>query len=448
MHFELSAVEAIEKIRSGLISSVELVQVCLQRIEDSDEEIKAWVHLDAENALAQAEALDEIRRKGLPLGPLHGIPVGIKDIFDTCDMPTRLGSKIHEARQPEFDAAVIEKLREAGAVILGKTVTTEFAFAHPATTTNPHNQAHSPGGSSSGSAAAVAARHLPLALGSQTGGSTIRPASYCGIYGFKPTRGIISRRGVLETSRTLDQVGIFGRSLEDLAVLGDVLGGFDHTDTMSYARPRPQLLQGYRAQPPVEPNFAWIELPFNHLLSEAASAGLAEVRDVLGDQVEVIPAPESFSTVIECHKTIHEYEIAHSLKSEIDHHWNDISDTIRPRLKSGLAVTQAKYHEALAMVAGAEIFFDEFFNDYDAILTSSAPGEAPLMGSDAGTGNPIFSVIWTFAGLPCLSLPAMTGEIGLPMGLQLVGSREGDDRLFRTAAWLLQQLEADAGNDD
>jgi len=448
MHFELSAVQAAENIRSGLISSVDLVKACLQRIEETDSEIKAWVHLDAEQALAQAEALDEIRRKGLPLGPLHGVPVGIKDIVDTHDMLTELGTKIHEGRQPEFDAAVIERLREAGAVIMGKTVTTEFAFSHPSITTNPHNQAHTPGGSSSGSAAAVAAGHLPLAIGSQTGGSTIRPASYCGIFGFKPTRGVISRRGVLETSKTLDQVGVFARTLEDVAVLGDTLGSYDRTDSMSFARPRPQLLEGCRAEPPVEPNFAWIELPFNDQLSDAAAQGLAEVRDVLGDQVEVIPAPKSFTKVIECHKVIHEYEIARNLKAEIDNHWDDISDTIKPRLESGLATTQAQYHEALTMVAGAEIFFDAFFNDYDAVLTSSAPGEAPLIGSEEGTGNPIFSVIWTFAGLPCLSLPVMTGELGLPMGLQLVGSAEGDDKLFRTANWLLQQLAAVTGDND
>ena len=448
MHFELSAVQAAENIRSGLISSVDLVKACLQRIEDTDADIMAWVHLDAEQALAQAEALDEIRRKGLPLGPLHGVPIGIKDIFDTCDMPTQLGTKIHDGRQPELDCVVIERLREAGAVILGKTVTTEFAYSHPAVTTNPHNSEHSPGGSSSGSAAAVAAGHLPLAVGSQTGGSTIRPASYCGIFGFKPTRGVISRRGVLETSRVLDQVGIFARTLEDLALLGDTLGSYDQADSMSYARPRPQLLEGYKSEPPVEPSLAWIEMPINDLLSESARAGLAEVREVLGDRVEVIPAPKSFVKVIECHKVIHEYEIARCLKAEIDGHWDDISDTIKPKLESGLATTEAQYHEALSMVGGAENYFEEFFNDYDAVLTSAAPGEAPLMGSEAGTGNPIFSVIWTFAGLPCLSLPVMTGDLGLPMGLQLVGSAEGDDRLFRTARWVLQQLEENAEDDE
>jgi Asp-tRNA(Asn)/Glu-tRNA(Gln) amidotransferase A subunit family amidase len=231
-------------------------------------------------------------------------------------------------------------------------------------------------------------------------------------------------------------------------LLGDTLGAYDRADSMSYDRARPHLQQGYEAEPPVEPNFAWIELPYNDLLSDAASAGLEEVRDMLGTQVEIIPAPKSFAQVIERHKVIHEYEIARSLKTEIENHWDDISDTTKPKLESGLAITQAQYHEALSMVSGAENYFDVFFNDYDAVLTASAPGEAPLIGSSEGTGNPIFSVIWTFSGLPCLSLPVLTGETGLPMGLQLVGSTEGDDKLFRTARWLLQQLEAAAGNDD
>jgi len=446
MLFELSAVEAAQQIRSGLISSVELVTACLERIESTDADIKAWVHLDAEQALAQAEALDEIRQKGLPLGPLHGVPVGLKDIFDTCDMPTQLGTKIHQGRQPEFDAVVVERLREAGAVILGKTATTEFAFIHPSTTTNPHNSAHTPGGSSSGSAAGVAAGHVPLAIGSQTVGSTIRPASYCGIYGFKPTRGVISRQGVLKTSKTMDHVGLFGRTLEDLALLGDVLGSYDQRDLMSYARPRPHLMEGYEAEPPVEPNFVWLDMPINELLEDAAVEGLAELRDMLGDQVDVVPAPETFAHVIDAHKIIHEYEIVRCLKTEIDNHWADISDTLKPKLESGLAITDESYGEAIAMVTGAENFFAEFFNDYDAVLTSSSPGEAPPISS--GTGNPIFSSIWTFAGLPCLSLPIMIGNKGLPIGVQLVGSREGDDRLFRTARWLLQQLDGEQGNND
>jgi len=216
-HWALTATEAVSQIREGKLSSVDLTKACLARIEETDGQIGAWAYLDAENALKQAEAMDDLRKHGRPIGALHGVPVGVKDIFDTADMPTGLGSPAHPTRQPDADCAAVEKLREAGAVILGKTVTTPLAFASPSTTRNPHNADYSPGGSSSGSAAAVAAGHIPLAIGSQTGGSVNRPASYCGTYGFKPTRGQISRRGALQTSQTLDCVGSFARTLEDVA---------------------------------------------------------------------------------------------------------------------------------------------------------------------------------------------------------------------------------------
>src|SRR6266852_2062184 len=215
----LSATDAARLIRDGVVSSEQLVEACLARIREVDGRIEAWAFLDPEHTLEQARAADEWRLGGRPLGPLHGIPVGLKDIIDTADMPTENGSPLHAGRTPSRDAPVVSMLRGAGAVIMGKTVTTEFAGAFPNKTRNPHNPAHTPGGSSSGSAAAVAAGMVPLALGSQTGGSTIRPASYCGIYGLKPTRGLIPRRGMSRVSQTLDTVGLFARSIEDVALL-------------------------------------------------------------------------------------------------------------------------------------------------------------------------------------------------------------------------------------
>ncbi len=265
----LTVREYVQSIQEGKFTSEKLVMECLDRIDATEPDIGAWAHLDRENALGQARNLDEIRKRGQPVGNLHGIPVGVKDIFDTCEFPTQRGTPIYSGRQPDADSAVVEKLREAGAVIPGKTVTTEFAWMHPADTRNPHNPAHTPGGSSSGSAAAVAAGHVPLAIGSQTGGSTIRPASYCGIYGFKPSRGIISRRGVFQTAATLDQVGLFGQNLGDVALLADVVGGYDASDNMSYLVPRPRVLDGFLSEVPVEPNFAWIELPYADQFSEA-----------------------------------------------------------------------------------------------------------------------------------------------------------------------------------
>src|SRR5213593_2999496 len=254
----LSAGEAAQMIRDGVITSVEFVQACLARVRDVDGQIQAWAFLDPEHALAQARAADEYRMSGQPTGALHGVPVGIKDIIDTADMPTENGSVLHAGRTPSRDAAVVSLLRGAGAVIMGKTVTTEFATRTPGKTRNPHNPAHTPGGSSSGSAAAVAAGMVPLALGSQTTGSTIRPASYCGVYALKPTHGLIPRAGMFQLSRTLDHVGLFARTIEDLALLLEELAGGDERDPDSRPRARVPYRDVAGEAPPLPPMFAFV----------------------------------------------------------------------------------------------------------------------------------------------------------------------------------------------
>ncbi len=437
---ELSATEALQKIRGGEITSVELVQACLDRIEETDGQLKAWVHLDGEYALTQAEELDSIRRAGRPVGPLHGVPVGLKDIIDTHDFPTERGTPICSGRKPENDAALVERLREAGAVILGKTVTTEFAFMHPAGTRNPHDPDYSPGGSSSGSAAAVAAHHVPLAIGTQTNGSVIRPAAFCGTYAFKPTRGVVSRRGVLQTSKSLDQVGVFGRSLEDVALLIDAIGGYDPSDALCYARPRPKMLEGSRAEAPVEPDLVWFDLPFNDRLSEDARAGLDEVVNTLGARVERVPVSENMTGLVDIQRVIHEYEICHHLEREFAEHWDLLSTSLQPIIERGRTISDEQYEEALEVMASGAVFFANFFKDYDAVIAPSAAGEAPKFGG--GTGDPIFCTIWTLCGLPSLNLPLLVGENGLPVGVQLIGAAEEDDRLLRTANWMLQELQS------
>lgn len=433
-----SATDAVAKIRAGSISSVELTQSCLARIEETDAQIGAWAYLSPETALAQAEAMDDLRRRGRALGPLHGVPVGIKDIFDTADMPTAFGTAAHTARQPLADAAIVEKLREAGAVILGKTVTTPLAFASPSTTRNPHNPDYSPGGSSSGSAAAVAAGHVPLAIGSQTGGSVNRPASYCGVYGFKPTRGLVSRRGALQTSQTLDQVGGFARDLADLALLTDMLTGFDAADHATHLRPKPQLLDGYLSDAPVAPSFAYLDIP-SFPLSDAMQGAMEELVEILGGRVDRIPAPASFADILRHQHVIHTREFSQNLADD-PAIADDQTDTImKGLLADGRAVSDAEYAAAIESIAGAETLFAAFFIDYDAILCPSATGEPPLI-SAGNTGDAVCQKIWTFAGLPTLTLPLFTGEAGLPMGLQLVGEQESDDRLFRTARWLEAEL--------
>ncbi|MFC6636044.1 amidase [Sulfitobacter sediminilitoris] len=434
----MTATEALTAMASGRLTSVELTKSCLARIEETDGAIEAWAFLDPEAALAQAAECDRIRKAGMPIGSLHGIPVGLKDIIDTAKMPTQRGTPIFAGRQTEHVARLVEHLREAGAVIMGKTVTTELAFVHANETRNPHNPEHSPGGSSSGSAAAVAAHHVPLAIGTQTNGSVIRPASFCGTFGFKPTRGVISRKGLLQTSVSLDQVGCFGRTLADVALLTDAISGYDQRDPVSFARPRPDMSAGAMADAPVTPDLALFDLPFNDRLSDDAREGLDAVIDILGDQVTRLPAADTLSNLVAVQARIHEYEICQHQAEVFDTHWDQISDTLKPVIERGRQISLEEYEDALAVKASAEAFFADFFVEFDAIIAPSAAGEAPVFGN--GTGDPIFCTLWTLAGLPCVSLPLLVGENDLPIGVQLIGPVEKDDRLLRTARWLQTRL--------
>ena len=436
--YKLTAAEAESAFAAGRLTSVELVQSCLDRIKDTDGAIKAWAFLDPDAALAQAAECDRIRKAGMAVGPLHGIPVGLKDIIDTAKMPTQRGTAIFKGRQTEQVARLVELLREAGAVIMGKTVTTELAFMHANETRNPHNPDHSPGGSSSGSAAAVAACHVPLAIGTQTNGSVIRPASFCGTFGFKPTRGTISRDGVLQTSVSLDQVGCFGRTLADVALLTDAIAGYDQRDPVSYPRPRPNMAAGAEADAPVTPDLAWFDLPFYDRLGTDAREGLEAVLDILGSQINRMQPADTLSNLVAVQARIHEYEIVQHQAEVFDQHWDQISDTLKPVITRARQISKAEYEDALAVKASAEAFFADFFIEFDAIIAPSAAGEAPKFGG--GTGDPIFCTLWTLAGLPCVSLPLLVGDTGLPIGVQLIGPAEKDDRLLRTARWLQTEL--------
>lgn len=445
----LSAVEAARRIRAGSLSSVDLVTACLAQIDKTDGTIKAWAYIDREGALAQAAEMDTIRKSGRAVGPLHGVPVGLKDIIDTKTMPTERGSPVFAGRQPKSDAAIVDRLREAGAVILGKTATTEFAFMHPAQTRNPHNPEFSPGGSSSGSAAAVAAFHVPLAIGTQTNGSVIRPASFCGTYGYKPTRGIVSRRGIFQTSKSLDQVGTFARTLEDAALLTDAIGGFDPTDNLSFARPRPNMFEGAHTEVPVNPAIVWFDLPFNDRLSSDAKEGMDEVLAALeeaGAKIERIPVSENLTNLIEVQSTIHLYEICQHQGKVFDAHWDELSTSLQPLVARGRDISAAQYEDAVEVMTSANGFFAEFFTEFDAVLAPSAAGQAPRFDSGA-TGDPIFCTIWTLCGLPCLTMPILTSENNLPVGVQLIGAIERDDRLFRTANWVLNKLQINPNAD-
>jgi Asp-tRNA(Asn)/Glu-tRNA(Gln) amidotransferase A subunit family amidase len=435
----LSASEAARLIRDGMISSEQLVEACLARVRDTDERVQAWTFLDPDYALQQARAADEWRLAGRPTGSLHGVPVGIKDIFDTADMPTENGSVLHAGRTPARDATAVARLRAAGAVIMGKTVTTEFAYFGPGKTRNPHNPEHTPGGSSSGSAAAVAAEMVPLALGSQTNGSTIRPAAFCGVLGFKPTHGLISRRGVLTLSRTLDHVGLFARTIEDIALLLAELVGYDELDPDTRPRPRIPFVETAAEEPPLPPMFAFVKTPYWERADEDTKEGFAELIQSLGDRVEEI---ELFPSALEAwnwHRTIMEAEMAANLAREWAEGRDRLSGTLRALLERGQEVRAVDYQQAVARIRPMyESFVDLFEQRYDAILTPAAPGAAPKGLSS--TGDPAFCTLWTLCGMPAISLPLLQSADGLPHGVQLVGPRHGDGRLLRNARWLAAQV--------
>jgi Asp-tRNA(Asn)/Glu-tRNA(Gln) amidotransferase A subunit family amidase len=430
----LSLSQAVADIREGRITSAELVGACLRRIDEVDGEVQAWAYLDHKHAMAQAEALDEHRRHGRPLGPLHGVPIGVKDIFDTGDMPTEFGSPLWAGRTPRKDAAVVARLREAGAVILGKTVTTEYAYYHPGKTRNPHDPTRTPGGSSSGSAAAVAAHMVPGAIGSQTNGSVIRPAAFCGVVGFKPTHGLIPRSGALLLSRALDHVGVFARTVEDAALLAEQLIGFDDEDPDTRPLPRLPLAAVAASEPPLTPRLAFVRSPVWEYAEPVTRSALADLVEALGDAVNEIELGPSFERAVDMHRVIMEVEMAHNLHRDYEKGGEQLSPALRAQIERGRGRLATEYTRALAGIAVLNQALDPVFDEFDAILTPAAPGVAPR-GLEA-TGNPIFCSIWTYLGTPAIVLPLMRSEEGLPLGAQLVGRRGNDARLLRTARWV------------
>jgi Asp-tRNA(Asn)/Glu-tRNA(Gln) amidotransferase A subunit family amidase len=435
----LSATEAARLIRDGVISSEEFVEACLVRIKEIDGPVQAWTFLDPDYALQQARAADERRLSGQPIGPLHGVPVGIKDIFDTFDMPTEYGSVLYAGRTPSSDATVVARLRAAGALIMGKTVTTEFAYFAPGKTRNPHDSEHTPGGSSSGSAAAVAGNMVPLAIGSQTNGSTIRPAAYCGVIGFKPTHGLISRHHVLALSRTLDHVGLFANSVDDIALLAEQIVGHDENDPDTRPRARVPFANIAAEEPPLAPMFAFVKTPRWQSADEDTKEGFSEIIEHLGSQVEEIELFPSAGDAWEWHQTIMAAEMAHNLEREWTNGRDRLSEQLRAQIARGREVRAADYLRALSRIASVHGSFVELFEQrYDAIVTPAATGAAPKGLSS--TGDPSFCTLWTLCGMPCVTLPLLQSAAGLPIGVQLVGPRYGDARLLRTARWLAAQI--------
>lgn len=431
---ELSAVEAAAAVRDGQCSCEELVQACLDRIDSTEAVVGAWEFLDPEYALQQARDADVFRRGGASVGPLHGVPIGVKDIFDTKDMPTADGTVLHAGRTPAFDASAVAALREAGAIILGKTVTTELAVYSPGKTTNPHDAGRTPGGSSSGSAAAVAAGMVPLAIGTQTNGSVVRPAAYCGVYGFKPSFGRISRYRVLQQSRLLDQVGVFGRTVEDVALTAQSLMNYDERDSDMIPRARPDLIRVAAQEPPIPPHFAFVKTPSWDQAEQVVQDGFAELVEFLGAQVTEVDLNDLLVDVIDWHRTLMESDLARSYQREYQRGGERLSEALREMIERGQSYRAVDYNHAAAQIPGLNAALEEILLEYDALLTPAVTGEAPL-GLES-TGSPVFCTPWTFCGMPVISLPILQGSHGMPVGVQLVGGRGDDARLLRTARWL------------
>lgn len=420
----LGAAEAARRIAAGTLTSEALVTACLDRIRERDTEVQAWVHCEPEAALAQARAVDKSGATGL----LAGVPIGVKDVIDTAGMPTQYNSPIYRDHRPRTDAACVAMARHAGGIVLGKTVTTEFASRMPGPTRNPHNLEHSPGGSSSGSAAAVADFMAPLAFGTQTGGSTVRPAAYCGITGYKPSFGTINRSGLKALAESLDTIGVMARTVEDCALLVHAVSARTLPDFSSKLprAPRVGICRTSR----------WNDATADtHSILERAASTLAK----RGAPTRDIKLPEHFDRLYDEQILIMNFEAARALADERFNHPGLLSTHLRETLEHHWSMPRAGYDAAMHHALQCRSVFSAAFEDVDLLLTPSAPGEAP--SGIGGTGSSLFNRNWTLLGVPCVTLPGGKGSQGLPIGVQLVGRYDDDAQILVWAEWVRQALQ-------
>jgi Asp-tRNA(Asn)/Glu-tRNA(Gln) amidotransferase A subunit family amidase len=426
-----TAIQTADAVKAGRITVSACIAELTRRIQEKEQHVQAFAYFDPALALQQARSLEA--RADLSNLPLAGVAVAVKDIIATADMPTENGTPLDAGRRTDADAAVVRLLREAGAVIMGKAVTTELAFMHPSKTRNPHNLAHTPGGSSSGSAAAVAAGMVPIALGTQTNGSVIRPASFCGVFGYKPSFGLFPREGVLEEAGSLDTVGLFARSLQDLAAVTQVLAA--NSEKVDYLAAAQANAETGRV--------AFVKTPAWPFAEEAAKHVIQAAVDALGDSCETIALPASFNDAIGYHRTIMLSEMALNYGHYYDRGKDQLSGAMREAIETGRALLAIDYARALRVREQLYSQYRETIAPYSAVLTLPAPGPAPH--GQAATGNPAFCTLGTYLGVPAFSLPLLYVN-GLPLGIQLMGLRGEDARLFQSAAALLghRQFQAAA----
>lgn len=433
--YQLNLSEMISQIKRGRLSPVTLMESVLQRIDSLEPSLQAWVTIDRRSVLDEARRHEQEIARGKTRGPLQGIPIGIKDIYYTSGMKTTAGSKIFENFIPAYDATAVVRLKKAGAIILGKTATTEFAFADPAPTRNPWNLGHTPGGSSSGSAAAVAAGMCPGALGSQTAGSTLRPAAYCGIVGLKPTYGRISRHGVFPLSWTLDHVGVLTRSVEDAAILLGILAGSDAQDPTTSKEPVPDYVRSsksLRKPPRIGVVRAFYKEKSEEEVWKLTEETLANLERA-GGRVEEVKMPASFPAVQDTLRIIMRAEGASFHEKLFEKHRDQYRPKIRELVEIGLLVPSVNYLRAQKIKRQFRRQMDEVMRQFDCLLTPATSSAAPQ--GISSTGDPHFQVPWSLSGLPAIGIPIGLNREGLPLGIQLVGGAYGEGKLFAAARW-------------
>ncbi len=438
--YSLSITEAASAIASGKLTPSQLVKSCLERIDAFDGQIKAWALVDREGALNAARQLEQELAQGQRRSALHGIPVGIKDIFYTAGLPTEAGARAWAGFIPDYDATSVARLKEAGAIILGKTHTAEFAHRDPAPTRNPWNTEHTPGGSSSGSGAGVAAGMCLAALGSQTLGSVLRPAAYNGIVGFKPQHGRISTYGVMPVSPTLDHVGVLARTVTDAALVFQAIAGHDAKDTLSLDEPVPDCLAGLEKSSP--PRLGLVRaLFYDHADEEMrrnTDESVARLRQA-GATIKEITPPPSFTNIIDNSYTIQAFEAAESHRETFARHGDKYRPHIRKMVEDGLAIDTAAYEKALKVRLQQCSDMEPLLYEADALLTPGITGAAPRGLSS--TGSAAMQAPWSIMGVPSIGLPSGLSRNGLPLAIQLAGPPRAEDRLLAVARWCESALK-------
>tara|TARA_E500000331_G_scaffold119682_1_gene116838 strand:+ start:250 stop:1578 length:1329 start_codon:yes stop_codon:yes gene_type:complete len=437
--FSLSLEELAKKIKDAEFTSVEVCEKYIERINKFEKDVKAWAHFDKKVLLEKATEADDHRRSGKPVGLLHGVPIAVKDIIGTVDMPTECGTVIRKGKSYSQNAEIIDLLHASGAIVMGKTATSELAYLGPPVTTNPHDKNRTPGGSSSGSAASVASFMAPASIGSQTGGSVIRPASYCGVVGYKPSYGLISRNGVLRTSYSLDQIGMFGRKVEDVAMLAKVLIKKDKYDAATIHYSTENILTETKKGPIFEPKFIFYKTDHWKIIDKKSRESFEYFIKSFKKNIEIFDTPSYFKDIHKYHQIIHETDLANNFSVYFKKFKKKLSKYMQDAISNGNKYTAKEYAEAIDFMKRSYESYEEVFEDYHGVLSPSSPGVAPKGLKSTGTAE--FNKVWSYLGTPCISLPLLEGENNLPLGVQLIGNKYDDHRFLGVANWLEKECQ-------